>query len=400
MSHLFMELGATLAVVYAGGRAVEAIGKPHFLGEIGAGILVGPAVLDLVSPTGAVHVFASIGAASLFFHVGYADVDVGGLLRVGRSSLAVAAFGMIIPFVAGIGTGLAFGYPPAGTMFLALALSITSIAITVRTLDHLGAAETTLADKLVGAAIVDDVAGMIAFSVLLLGTAGATSLTGGSVGWLLVRVAGFFAVAAVVHFFVADLLFARVPASDRSEGVFLVFGALLTLFAAAAEFAELHAAFGAFVAGLVAGHGDRAADQEYEQGVSAITFGVFAPVFFATIGMRLEFEAMTAVDPLLIVIPVVGIGTKIVGGYLGNRLVGGSTAESAMVGVGMVPRTGVELVIVSVAFTRDFVDQQIYGAFVGLVVVSVLLTPLLLERVGGDRLTECDSAHTDSDPDT
>ena len=228
--------------------------------------------------------------------------------------------------------------------------------------------------------------GIDCLSLLLLATAGATGAAAGSVAWLLVRLAGFFALAAVVHLFVVDRLFARLPASDRAEGTFLAFGALLAFFGAAAEFAELHAAFGGFVAGIVASHGQRE-PADHERGVSLVTFGVFAPVFFAAVGIRLDLETIAAVHPLLVIVPVVGITTKIAGGYLGNRLAGGPHGESTIVGVGMVPRTGVELVIVSVALTRGVFDQRVYAAFVVLVVVSVLVTPLLLERLPADRST-------------
>lgn len=381
MSHLFVELGLLLAAAYALGQAVEAVGKPAFLGELAAGVVVGPEALGLVTPDGVVHVFATVGAASIFFHVGYEEVEFGSLLDVGRSAAVVAAFGMLVPFLSGLAVGWAFGYDLAGVLFLAVALSITSIAVTVRTLTHLGRGDTPYASKLVAAAVIDDVTGMIAFALLLLGVAGTAGLTGGAVAVLAAKVVGFFALAALVHLLVADRLFERVLRTERTAGPFLVFGALLSLFAAAAEFAELHATIGAFLAGLVAGHGDRTAGFDHESGVAIITYGVFAPAFFAAVGMRLDLSAFTGLHPLLFVVVAVGVAAKVAGGYVGNRVGGGSVDESLLVGVGLVPRTGVELVIVSVALARGFVDQQVYSAFVLLVVVSVLLTPLWLERL-------------------
>lgn len=392
MAHLFLHLGVLLAAVYAAGQAAEYLGKPAFLGEIAAGVLLGPEVLGFVTASGVVHVFATIGAASLFFHVGFEDVDIDELLGVGRAAVAIAAAGMVVPFACGAAIGWWFGYGLMGTLFLAVALSITSIAITVRTLDYLGHADTRYANKLVGAAIVDDVAGMVAFSALLLVVAGSASLTGGQVGVLAAKVVGFFALAAVVHLFVADWVFERALPTDRTAGAFLVFGTFLALFGAAAEFASLHATFGAFVGGLVAGHGNRAADAEYEAGVTTITYGVFAPVFFAAVGLRLSFQPFAGVHPILLAVVVLGVLSKIAGGYLGNRLAGGSDAESRIVGAGMVPRTGIELVVVSVALERGFVDQRVYAAFILLVVVSVLVTPMLLDSLSDGADTPAASA--------
>lgn len=385
MSHLFIDLGLVLAAVYALGEAAEAVGEPAFLGELAAGVVVGPHALGLVTPGGVVHVFAAIGAASLFFHVGYENVDIGRLLAVRAEAASIAAFGMLVPFLSGLAMGWAFGYDLVGTLFLAVALSITSIAITVRTLTHLGKAESTYAGKLVGAAVLDDVAGLVAFSLLLLGIAGSAGLASGAVGILFGKVIGFFALAAVVHTLVADRLFERVVPGTRTESVFVVLGALLALFAAAAEAADLHATIGAFAAGLIAGHGTRTEGVEPEDGVSVITYGVFAPLFFAAVGMQIDLAVLADPYLLLFAITAVGVAAKVVGGYLGSRLTGGSAPESLAVGVGIVPRTGVELVIVSVALERGFVDQQLYAAFIALVVVSVLVTPLALERL--DRYT-------------
>lgn len=380
MSHLFLELGVMLAAVYTLGQVVETLGKPAFLGELLAGVLVGPEILGLVSPDGVVHVFATVGAASLFFHVGYEEVDLAGLFDVGRSATAIAAFGMVVPFLAGVAVGWAFDYGLTGMLFLAVALSITSIAITVRTLTYLGKSETRYASKLVGAAVIDDVVGMVAFALLLLGVAGSAGLAGGTVATVLAKVVGFFALAVLVHALVADVFFARVLPTERTGGPFLIFGALLALFGAAAEFADLHATIGAFVAGLIAGHGDRTEGFEHESGVEIITYGVFGPLFFAAVGMRVDFSVVASLHPILLVVAVVGVLAKVAGGYLGNRVVGGDPLESVAIGVGLVPRTGVELVIVSVALERGFVDQRIYAAFILLVVVSVLLTPLVLQR--------------------
>ncbi|MBS1263975.1 MAG: Glutathione-regulated potassium-efflux system protein KefC [Methanonatronarchaeales archaeon] len=378
---IFLTVGAALISALFLGEAAERLGEPGLLGEILAGVILGPHLLGLLDVGGEFSALAAMGAVLLLFDAGYEEVELGPLVNAVGPALLIALLGMAIPFTCGLATGLYFGYPLLQSLFLALALSITAIAVTARVLIDIGRLGTPYGARLIGAAVVDDVLGLLGFSVLLVVAEGGSSTGGGIAG----------SVAGALLFFAAALLFYRVVGgmsrmlfgSVQRGADFLGIMGVLFVFSYLAEVVGLDAMVGAFAAGLIVGSEERLEELEVREGITGIAYGVFIPLFFVYVGARLDFASVSGMDPLILTVVAVGIAGKLLGGYLGNRLAGGDHGESLVVGVGMVPRTGVELAIVGTALGAGIIDERLFSAVLALVVVSVLVTPSLLHRAVG-----------------
>lgn len=340
----FLVIGATLLLAFALGEAAEALGEPPLLGQILAGILLGPQLLGLIVPEGEFATLAAIGAALLLFDAGYEDVDLDRLLRYRFSVASIALMGMAIPYAAGFLLGVAFGYGIWASLFLAL--SVTSIAVTVGTLVNLDRMDTPYGVRILAAAVLDDILGLLGFSLLLLA---ATGGAGGpvEVATTLLRGALFFAAAVLFHRHLLRRVSHLLQCTEQRGGVFLGIMALLFVFGYGAEYSGLDITIGAFVAGLIVGEDPRLGGLEVREGVTGVAYGVFIPLFFARVGARIDLSVLADPTPLLLAVVTAGIAAKILGGFLGSYLSGRDRAESLVVGIGMMPRTGIEIVIVS-----------------------------------------------------
>jgi len=173
MADILLVVGVTLLVAFVFGEALERVGEPALVGEIIAGLVLGPSIIGLIDYDETFAVFGIIGAMLLFFDIGYEHLDLTELLSVGSAAVSIALFGMIIPAGTGLALGLAFDYSVTESAFLALALSVTSIAVTARTLLDLHQLDSRVGHRVVGAAVVDDIVGLVAFALLLLAVSGA-----------------------------------------------------------------------------------------------------------------------------------------------------------------------------------------------------------------------------------
>jgi Kef-type K+ transport system membrane component KefB len=380
MAEILLLIGVTLLVTFVFGEVLERANQPALVGEILAGLVLGPSVLGLITYEGTFGVFGLIGAMFLFFDVGYEHLDLAELFVVGPAAISIALFGMIVPAIAGIGLGLTFGYGVAGSAFLALALSVTSIAVSARTLLDLEALDSQIGHRIVGAAVVDDIVGLLAFALLLLAVSGnGTTEIVATLG----KVIAFFAIAVIARVWAIERL-SSLLARSRQIGADLL-GVLSVLFIAsfAAEFVGLDVTLGALVTGLLVGEDERLSRLEVREGIVGIAYGVFIPLFFAGVGARIDLGVLTDLDAFVIAVVTLGLATKFVGGFIGNQIAGGGIGQSIVVGVGMVPKAGVELAIISTALTEGFISRQLFSALAVLVLVSVLVTPSLLQATLG-----------------
>jgi Kef-type K+ transport system membrane component KefB len=372
MAEILLAVGATLTVALVLGEVVERVGEPALVGEIGAGIVLGPHVAGLVDYEGTFGVLATVGAMLLFFDVGYEHLDLDELLSTGPDAVSIAAAGMLVPAVAGVALGRWFGYDSVGSAFLALALSVTSIAVTARTLVDLDYLDTRLGHRIVGAAVVDDAVGLAGFSLLLLTVEGGRPVEAATT---VATVAAFFALAAIARRGAVARLSALLGRARQTRADVLAIVGIVFLAGYGAEIAGLDVTVGALVVGLLVGEDDRFSQLPVREGVTGVAYGVFVPLFFAGVGARIDLTAATALDPFVVAVVVVGVTTKFVGGALGDLLAGGSPREAVAIGVGMVPKTGVGLAVVGTALAEGLVDRRLFSAFVLLVLVSVFVTP-------------------------
>jgi Kef-type K+ transport system membrane component KefB len=378
---LALVLGSLLLIIVVARIAAELserIGVPPVLGEILAGILIGPSVLKWVDPISHVAVadmillLGEIGVILLLLQVGL-EMDLGELRRVGKSALFVALIGVAVPFAAGFGIASAFGEEGKISLFIGAALTATSVGITARVLGDLRALATSESRIILGAAVADDVLGLVILTVVV------KIVTEGSIGTGVVfetigLALGFLLITGLLAIFVIPRALDKVHAISRSATTVVGAGFALTVaFALLAGEAKLAFIIGAFMAGL--GIGRSGQHTRIADGLNPLGH-IFIPVFFASIGINADLSAMLQPEVLALAacLTVVAIIGKLVAGWG----VSGPKIDRLMVGIGMIPRGEVGLIFASIGLSRGILDEQLYGAVLIMVLVTTIITPPLL----------------------
>ncbi len=376
LARLLLDLLVVIAAAKIAAEVVERFGIPAVLGEIVAGILVGPSVLGLVD-LGAergvsLGMIAEIGVLLLLVQVGM-EMDLTELGRVGRASMLVAVIGVAVPFATGAFAGIGLGWSSETAIFLGAALTATSVGITARVFGDLRALATTEARIVLGAAVADDVLGLIILTVVVKVVSG-DSVTAGLVLTTLIAALGFLVLSGVVGLLVVPHVLERIERFSRSGTTLTVAALVLVLgFAVLADAAQLAFIIGAFMAGLAIGrsrHHDRVAADLNSVG------NVFIPVFFVLIGVNADLGAMFRPNVLadagiLFAIAVAGKIVSMVGAA-------GTRTDRLLIGIGMIPRGEVGLIFASIGLAQGVLDDELYGALLLVVLLSTVVTPPLL----------------------
>jgi Kef-type K+ transport system membrane component KefB len=389
-------LAVILVVAKIGGDLASRFGQPAVLGELLAGValgnlpLVGFGGLGFIATDPAIDTLSRLGVLLLLFEVGL-ESTVGQMMQVGVSSFVVAVLGVAAPFALGWLAG-AWLLPGAGVYvhaFLGATLCATSVGITARVLQDLGRSQTPEARIILGAAVVDDVLGLIVLAVvggLVVAADGGGSMSYAAVGMILGKAVLFLGGSLVFGTWLSPRLFLR-ASRLQVRGVLLALGlAFCFLLSWLANLLGLAPIVGAFAAGLILEekHDRPFADRGehgLEESVRPIT-GFLAPVFFVLMGMHTDLRSFLQPGaPLLIVaLTVAAIAGK---QACGLGVVGGR-ADRLSVGIGMVPRGEVGLIFASIGLTlhiggRAIVDPVTYSAIVAMVILTTLVTPPALK---------------------
>lgn len=380
---LALVLGSLLLIIVVARIAAEVserIGTPPVLGEILAGILIGPSVLKWVDPISHVAVadmillLGEIGVILLLLQVGL-EMDLSELRRVGRTALIVAIIGVAVPFAAGFGVATAFGEDGKIALFIGAALTATSVGITARVLGDLKALATTESRVILGAAVADDVLGLVILTVVV------KIVTEGSIGTGIVfetigLALAFLLVTGLLAVHVIPRFLDRVHSISRSATTVVGAGFASTIaFALLADQAKLAFIIGAFMAGL--GIGRSAQHTRIADGLSPLGH-VFIPVFFASIGINADLSAM--VEPEVLALAGCLTLVALIGKLVSGLGITGPNIDRLMVGIGMIPRGEVGLIFASIGLSRGVLDEKLYGAVLIMVLVTTIITPPLLTR--------------------
>ncbi|MEA2027296.1 MAG: cation:proton antiporter [Chloroflexota bacterium] len=355
-----------------GEEVFRRINQPGVIGELLGGFIVGPFALGLADVTLTAEVFAELGVVILLFTVGL-EVRIDDLMAVGPMAIAVGTIGFILPIIAGTVIGVVIGADMLAAVLIGLALAATSIGITSRVLAEMGVLDRAFARVILGAAIVDDILALLAIGLL-------SGFAEGELGidTVLTLVAG---VAFVGIGLALAPLGRRVPrkvfvwpkfADTPVVPVFIIMfaGALL------AQFVGLAAIIGAFVVGLIIA--ETPVREEVEHGFRSL-LGIFAPFFFAVTGANIDMSALLDPELLIIVLvlAVMGVLTKLVGGIAGSWRLG--KWNSIVVGVGMSPRGEVGIVVAALGLSLALVDREVYAVLLAAVILTTLVAPVMLQ---------------------
>ncbi|RDI74968.1 Kef-type K+ transport systems membrane component [Gaiella occulta] len=380
-----VDLFVVLLAAKLGDELFKRLGQPAIVGEILAGVLVGPAVLGLVDLTAALEVFAELGVVFLLFWVGL-ETRVTELRAVGSSAFLVGVLGVVLPFAGGFGLGLALGESGSTSAFLGAALVATSVGITSAVLVEIGALASRAGRTIIGAAIVDDIIAMLILAVAVGVAAGGTDLVGlAVVVALALGFVAFFALGgtALMRRRPGMLAAPRFSESPLLPAVILCLG----LAALAAEIG-LAAIIGAFLAGMMVA--ETTEQHPIEEEVAPL-YAFFPPFFFASIGMQIDLGALVDAGTLALLVAVTALAaaTKFLGAWLGAR--GLDEAEARFVGAGMVPRGEVGIIVAGIARASGVIGEEMFAVVVGMSVLTTLAVPPVL-RVLGKRLPVQDAA--------
>lgn len=373
-----------LALALVFGALAERAGYPAMMGELFAGIAFGPPLLGLLQPSAGLEVLAELGVFLLMVYVGM-EVDMHELFELGPKALVVAVGGFLVPFVLGYGVGTFLGFDAAASLFVGLAMAATSLATKSRILSDLGLLETRISGVLLGGALVSDVGVLVAFAGVL-GYADAGSVNAVELGIVLGRALAFFAIAFVVGDRFLPALWHQVEALRERYGfvtettAFTVTLVVALVFAELANLAGLHAIIGGFVAGMFVRQADLepALYDHMERVVRDLAVGVFAPVFFVTVGFELMLDVFgSALGTLALLVAVAFVG-KIVGSWLFSLPTGLTSREGLVVGLGMNGRGTVEIIIASVGLSAGIIDQPLFSMLVFIAIFTTATVPVTM----------------------
>ena len=383
MYSIFRDLAIIILSAKFLGLAARKFAAPQVVGEILAGLLIGPCMLNLVQGSDALSTFAEIGVVLLMFTTGL-GTNIKELLKAGPIATFIACVGVFVPLVGGTLLYSAFyGFAAVGTpeffraLFIGTIMTATSVSITVATLQELGHLKSFLGTTIVSAAVIDDVIGIIVLTCVI----GASSGEGVSLGGVLLNTVLFFLVAIGIGFVIHHAmkwLDARNPHTQRITIVSLAFCFAMAYLAE--QYFGIADITGAYIAGIVL---CSMSDAPYvERRVDISNYVIFAPVFFASIGLKTDISGLTPEILLFSVCFVlVALATKIIGCGLAAKLCRFEWGDALKVGVGMMTRGEVALIVAKKGLEVGVVDSVYFTAVILLIVVSSIATPLVLKML-------------------
>ena len=377
IGRILLDLTIILIVAKAAAEVSDRIRVPAVIGEIIAGILIGPSVLGLVNTGDMLFFLAELGVILLLIQVGL-ETDIVELKTVGRASILVAIIGVVLPMALGFGASSMLGESINTSLFVGAALTATSIGITARVFGDLRALATVEARTVLGAAVVDDVLGLIILTVVTrIVEQGSVGI--GTIASTIGLAVGFLAVTSTVGFTIFPQLFARIAKGARSTSTVSVVAIGIALgFSVLADKAHLAPIIGAFVAGLALRR--IATHERVERDVSSLA-QIFVPIFFLNIGISTNIRAMAdaRVIGVALILSAVAIISKIAAasGAIGSR------GDKWTIGFGMLPRGEVGLIFASIGLSVGALSEELYGSVLVVVLVTTLVAPPLLRwRLG------------------
>ena len=382
--HYLLDLALILLSTKLLGLLTQRFQMPQVVGALLAGLILGPAGLNVLTETEFISQLSELGVIVLMFSAGM-GTDINELKHSGKAGFWVALLGVIVPLL--MGTALAWGAAAAGliesngmleNVFVGTILTATSVSITVETLKEMGKLETKVGNTILAAALIDDVLGLVALTLV-------SSLAGGgeSVGLVLLKILGFFIFAAVAGVG-ANRLFCwmlkRQGGWATHRNSVLAFVLCLVMAYCAEEFFGVADITGAYAAGLAVACTPKGT--YIQSKYNPLGYLLLTPVFFAAIGINVKLDGvsggMLAFSVLLLMISVI---SKLAGCGLGAKLCGFTERESIQVGVGMVCRGEVALIVANRGLSMGVLSSAMMTPVVITVVGGTILTPILLKLV-------------------
>lgn len=383
--YFLLEISLILFSTKLLGLVCKKIKLPQVVGALLAGIIIGPCILNLVTESEFITQLSEIGVIFLMFIAGI-ETDINALKKQGKASFAIAVFGVLVPFILGLVTTYAFGkfgmteIMHNGNVFLecvfvGVILTATSVSITVETLREMGKLNSNVGNALLGAAIIDDILGIIALSVV-----SSFADTSVQINVILLKILLYFIFMGVVAFVFYKVLKTWFTDSTHfKRHVIAVIALCLLLAYISEEYFGVADITGAFITGLIIS----AVNLKREKImwiVDDVSFAFLSPIFFASIGLKLILPDMSMMIVMYsIVLSLVAIISKIAGCAFGAKLFKFSNKESLQIGAGMVSRGEVALIVANKGMKLGIISNVIFAPVLIVVIITTVISPILLK---------------------
>ncbi|MGG3564476.1 cation:proton antiporter [Neobacillus rhizosphaerae] len=368
---LIFELAIILLASKLAGDISVKLGQPSVLGKLLIGILLGPAVLGLVSETKTLEEISQIGVILLMFIAGL-ETDVNEFKRSGKASALVGVSGIVVPLFVGYIAGIIMNMTNIEAMFLGLLLSATSVSISVQALKELNKMQSKEGITILGAAVIDDVLVIIALAFLM-------SMAGGDVNlsMVIIKKVLFFGGAILVAWKIVPWVLKKFAPLKVTESLISAALIICFLYAYVAELTGVAAIIGAYIAGVAISVTNY--KHEIFEKVETIGYSIFVPVFFTSIGVKASFDGITQHIGLIIGLSVLAILTKLVGSAIGARMAKFSLRSSLGIGAAMVSRGEVALIIATIGLETKLINQELFSILVIVVLITTIVTPPMMK---------------------
>jgi monovalent cation:proton antiporter-2 (CPA2) family protein len=348
---------------------------PQVVGALLAGVVLGPAVLGLIRPTELLGYLAEIGVVLLMFNAGL-EMDFRQLKESIKSSFFIAVLGVLLPLAGGFLLAYAFGGGTFESIFIGVILTATSVSITVETLQEMGKLKTKAGTAILGAAIIDDILGIILLAVIMqIGDGGAAF---SQITLILVKILLFFIIAFLAGFAVFKLFEyfdSRFGNKRRVSILALSFCFFLSYFAELFGIADI---IGAFIAGIILCNTKSV--QYIQPKINSLSYMLFSPVFFVSIGLTTSFTGFN--NQILLftgLLLFIAIATKLLGCGLAAKFCRFTSKESIQIGLGMVSRGEVALIVAVKGASMNLMKLNLLPSIIMVVPITTLITPVLLK---------------------
>ena len=372
------------------GLLTRKIQMPQVVGALAAGLILGPAVFNVLHETEFITQMAELGVIVLMFTAGL-ETDINELKKSGGASFVIALFGVLVPLAGGFLVAHFFNKGEAAgsnaflqNIFIGIILTATSVSITVETLKELGKLSTRAGNAILGAALIDDILGIIALTII-------TSLadTSVNIGVVMLKILLFFVFSVAIGFlFYYFFTLWTKDKRDLRRFVIVAFVFCLIMSFVAEHFFGVADITGAFIAGLIISNTQK--NKFIANRFETLSFLLLSPIFFASIGIKVVLPKMTSSIVIFsVILLVVAIITKIIGCGLGAKLCKYSAKEALQIGTGMISRGEVALIVATKGAAVGLMNPELFGPIVITVVISTIITPVLLKIVfAGDKQNE------------
>ncbi|MDD4602796.1 MAG: cation:proton antiporter [Bacteroidales bacterium] len=375
------------------GELAERFGQPSMIGEVIAGVILGPSLFNLISTPGDIKVIADLGVFMLIVLAGM-EIEAEEIRRsiLGRN-LWISLLGFIIPMGSGLLIGFGFHFSNTFSTFLGLCMAITALPVSIRILMDIGKLKTDVGQRIISAAIFNDIVSLLILGIILDFNDVSKNIRDltFSIGITIFKVV-IFILILIIAYKLFNLSKRKVnivnPRMNKffhylkgKESIFALIILFVLIFSSISELLGLHFLVGAFFGAILIPRSMFSTRdfERFQRNISGITMGFLAPIFFATMGLSFDIQSLNNFL-LLGVVLLASFFSKIFGGYFGGRLAGFNHPKSMALGLGLNARGIIEMVIANIALRNGFIDVSMFSILVIMALTTTIITPFLLKK--------------------